>query len=126
MDREACLAQNNLPGVFSCTVDVHYVKNNLEEVTRLVLHCRVTNQLWNMFLSIFGMSWTMPNFIIEILKCCTGKKFAGKLKRPGALFLKLSGGLFSLVKIEESLKAKEETYSTLNLDRFCRPFFGAK
>lgn len=51
------------------------------EVTHIFLHCKVTSQLWNFFLSIFGTSWTMPNSITEMLKCWTREGLCRKAQK---------------------------------------------
>ncbi|KAG5610039.1 hypothetical protein H5410_021320 [Solanum commersonii] len=44
----------------------------VESNTHLFLHCTVTTNLWNMFYSLFGLSWVMPHSIKEAYDswCC--------------------------------------------------------
>ncbi|WMV58799.1 hypothetical protein MTR67_052184 [Solanum verrucosum] len=39
----------------------------LETVNHLFLHCKYTRQLWRIFLSLEGISWTMPRRVTEAL-----------------------------------------------------------
>jgi hypothetical protein len=42
-------------------------------VNHLLLHCKVTNALWNAILSRLGLSWVMPSSVKELMACwCSG------------------------------------------------------
>ncbi|WMV38390.1 hypothetical protein MTR67_031775 [Solanum verrucosum] len=40
-----------------------------ETVNHLFLHCKYTHHLWRIFLSLKGISWTMPRKVAEALLC---------------------------------------------------------
>jgi len=40
-----------------------------ETNNHLFLHCRVTGQLWSLFLRLTGNSWTMPEHTADLLSC---------------------------------------------------------
>ncbi|KAG5569956.1 hypothetical protein H5410_059722 [Solanum commersonii] len=40
-----------------------------ETNSHLFLHCRVTGQLWSLFLRLTGNSWTMPEHTADLLSC---------------------------------------------------------
>lgn len=66
---EACLTQSNLQKRrFQLCSRCPLCEEHPEEVGHLFLHCRVTRQLWNMFLAMLGMSWAMPKSIVELLQ----------------------------------------------------------
>jgi hypothetical protein len=41
-------------------------KLNRESVDRLLLHCEVISALWNAIFSCFGLSWVMPNNVVDL------------------------------------------------------------
>ncbi|WMV30621.1 hypothetical protein MTR67_024006, partial [Solanum verrucosum] len=41
--------------------------NNLESVNHLSLHCPVAAALWNMFISIAGINWILPQSVKEVV-----------------------------------------------------------
>ncbi len=44
-----------------------------ESVNHLLLHCSVAQELWNMILNMFGVSWVMPRDVVDLLACWAGK-----------------------------------------------------
>ena len=62
--RDAILTQDNL-----CRRNFHLVnrcnmcRNNSQSVNHLFLHCSVEADIWNMFLAVFGISWSTPQNI---------------------------------------------------------------
>lgn len=40
-----------------------------ETINHLFLHCKLTEQLWRMFLNFRGILWTMPSKIADVLAC---------------------------------------------------------
>jgi hypothetical protein len=53
-----------------------------ESVDHLLIHCGVTNALWNAILSRLGLSWVMPRSVKELMACwCSG----GAYKECGGL-----------------------------------------
>ncbi|WMV55557.1 hypothetical protein MTR67_048942 [Solanum verrucosum] len=49
-----------------------------ETVNHLFLHCRITGQLWRLFLNLRGIAWSMPGKITDAL---TSWKQAGLLAK---------------------------------------------
>jgi hypothetical protein len=41
-------------------------KLNGEFVDHVLLHCKVTSALWNAIFSYFGLSWVMPNRVVDL------------------------------------------------------------
>ena len=39
----------------------------VETVNHLFLQCRITSQLWRIFISLGGFAWAMPNRIMHLL-----------------------------------------------------------
>lgn len=39
----------------------------VETVGNLFLHCRITDQLWKIFINLRGIQWTMPSKIVDTL-----------------------------------------------------------
>jgi hypothetical protein len=48
-------------------------KESGESVNHLFLHCLVARDLWNMFFSLFGIPWTMPQGVMDLLSCWNGR-----------------------------------------------------
>jgi hypothetical protein len=44
-----------------------------ESVNHLLMHCSVAQELWNMILNMFGVSWVMPRDVVDLLSCWSGK-----------------------------------------------------
>jgi len=68
--REAVLTQDNLmkrgrqlcSRCFFCEIET-------ETKNHLFLHCRVTEKLWQVFLNLRGISWSMPRHTSDFLAC---------------------------------------------------------
>ncbi|WMV46018.1 hypothetical protein MTR67_039403 [Solanum verrucosum] len=79
---EAVLTQENLmkrgiilsPMCFLCG-------EQAETVNHLILHCRITGQLWRLFLNLRGIAWSMPGKITEALKSWEGSRSASKRQK---------------------------------------------
>lgn len=56
-----CLSERKIQIVNRCSM----CQMECESVRHLFLHCAVAADIWSMFLSIFGLSWVMPNTIKE-------------------------------------------------------------
>lgn len=72
---ESCLTQDNLnrrgmPIINRCFMCRQHSESN----RHLLLHCSVASDMWCMFLSIFGLSWVMPQSIREVYECWSGWK----------------------------------------------------
>ena len=48
-------------------------KCNSETVDRLFLHCSIAMELWDMVFGLFGISWVMPMFVVELLAYWQGR-----------------------------------------------------
>ena len=48
-------------------------KRNGETTDHLLLHCPVSQELWNMVCSLFGVHWVMPHSVVELLACWSNK-----------------------------------------------------
>ena len=53
-------------------------KEQVETVNHLFLHCKWTDQLWQMFIHKRKIKWTKPGRITEVLKCWNIDGNAGK------------------------------------------------
>ncbi|WMV40307.1 hypothetical protein MTR67_033692 [Solanum verrucosum] len=67
--KEAALTQDNVMkrGITLCS-RCFVCGETSETVSHLFLHCKFTQQLWRVFLSLKGISWAMPRRITEALK----------------------------------------------------------
>lgn len=67
---KACLTPENLQ-----KKDWHLVSRCLlcndaqENNSHLFLHCRVTDQLWQLFLTLGKVKWVMPGITLDLLRC---------------------------------------------------------
>jgi hypothetical protein len=78
-----------------------------ESVNHLLLHCRVAQELWNMILNMFGVSWVMPRNVVDLFSCWSGnvgKGDAGVIWRviPHCLMWCLWGERNARTFVEES------------------------
>ena len=48
-------------------------KKNGETTDHLLLCCPVSQELWNMVCSLFGVQWVMPCSVMELLACWSNK-----------------------------------------------------
>ncbi|WMV30140.1 hypothetical protein MTR67_023525 [Solanum verrucosum] len=66
--KEAALTQDNVMkrGITLCS-RCFLCGETLETVNHLFLHCKYTQQLWRIFMSLKGISWTMPRRVTETL-----------------------------------------------------------
>jgi hypothetical protein len=44
-------------------------KRDEETIDHLLLHCECAEVLWNAFFSRFGLVWTMPRGVVNLLQC---------------------------------------------------------
>lgn len=44
-------------------------KGSEKMVDHLMLHCKVTNALWNTIFGLFGLVWFMPYRVVDLLAC---------------------------------------------------------
>ena len=44
-------------------------KRNEESIDHLLLHCEGARVLWNAFFSCFGLAWSMPRGVVNLLQC---------------------------------------------------------
>lgn len=68
--RESVLTRDNLrkrgiPIVSRC----YLCGNDAETISHLFLYCRVTSQLWDLFINLRGARWVMPGRTSELLLC---------------------------------------------------------
>ncbi|WMV39939.1 hypothetical protein MTR67_033324 [Solanum verrucosum] len=70
MAKEAVLTQDNVMkrGRTLCS-RCFLCGETSETVNHLFLHCKYTHHLWRIFLSLKGISWTMPRKVAEALLC---------------------------------------------------------
>ena len=66
--KEAVLTQDNLikRGISLCS-RCFLCGENAETVNHLFLHCKITDQLWKIFISLRGISWSMPYRIKDVI-----------------------------------------------------------
>ena len=66
--REAILTHENLKKMkFSMCSRCYLCGEEVETVNHLFLQCRITSQLWRIFISLRGFAWAMPNRITHLL-----------------------------------------------------------
>lgn len=68
--KEACLSQENLKrrGINLCS-KCNLCGKKLENSSHLFLHCGITDQLWQLFLNVIGITWIMPRSTRELSAC---------------------------------------------------------
>jgi len=77
----AILKQDNLcRRSFQIVNRCHMCKLNSESINHLFLHCTVAIDLWHMFFSIFGISWTLPRNIKETVESWSFWKVSKAIK----------------------------------------------
>ncbi|WMV55241.1 hypothetical protein MTR67_048626 [Solanum verrucosum] len=91
--KEAALTQDNVMkrGITLCSRCFLYGET-LENVNHLFLHCKYTQQLWRIFLSRKGISWTMPRKVSEALRAGRKQEYWQKTEADGDLSLLQYGG----------------------------------
>jgi hypothetical protein len=47
-------------------------KSNGKSVNHLLLHCPLAQELWNLVLTLFGISWVMPRGVEDLFACWAG------------------------------------------------------
>jgi len=69
LSKEAVLTQYNLmkKGIILCPRCV-FCGEQADTVRHLFLHCKITCQLWRLFINLKGFSWTMPGKVTEALQ----------------------------------------------------------
>ncbi|KAG5611810.1 hypothetical protein H5410_023091 [Solanum commersonii] len=72
---------------------------------RLFLHCKMATDLWNMFVRILGVNWTMPRTTFEVLTL-TGKELGREDQRKigGKMSLLAFGGHYGKKGMRSALK----------------------
>lgn len=79
---DACLTQNKLQRRGFSLSSRCYLSNSEEEtVEHLFLHCRVSRQCWEHFLSITGISLVIPQKICNLLEIWQSQGVKGSLKQ---------------------------------------------
>ncbi|WMV37276.1 hypothetical protein MTR67_030661 [Solanum verrucosum] len=68
--KQATLTQDNLrkKGHQICS-RCSFCECEIEKINHLFLHCRETVKLWQIFINLRGISWTMPRSVKEALAC---------------------------------------------------------
>ena len=85
-----------------------------ESVNHLLMHCSVAQELWNMILNMFGVSWVMPRDVVDLLACWAGK--VGK-DEARAIWKKCEN-FYRGIKIDASFEALFFTISLLLVKGF--------
>ena len=63
-----CLTQDNLTRrKFQMAIRCYMCMKEAETHNHLFLQCRMTANLWSMFLALFGLKWVMPQNIRDVL-----------------------------------------------------------
>ena len=80
--RDSCLTQNNLMRrKFQIVNRCYMCLCNSESINHLFLRCTVAIGLWNMFFSLFGLTWVMPRSLREAFVCWSSWKVGKSIKR---------------------------------------------
>lgn len=66
-----------------CVIDAscYLCEENQETVNHFFLHCRISRQWWELFLTICGISWVMPQTVRSLLEEWQVQNVPRKLKR---------------------------------------------
>jgi len=80
--KRACLTQEVLQKKGRQLVPRCFPSNMTGETKKhLFLHCKFTAQLWNLFINITSMSWTMPEHTSDLLSCWISRGGSKSQKR---------------------------------------------
>lgn len=65
----------------------------METNSHLFIRCALTTQMWQLFLSMVGINWTMPATMVELLECWNNG--GGNVKhKPWWSLVPVYGGLY--------------------------------
>lgn len=109
--REACLTQDNLQrrGFLLCSRCL-LCGRDLETNSHLFLHCPITSQLWQLFLNIVGLRWTMPATTLELLKSWNNM---GGVVSQKTWWRLIPACVWGTVWTERNSRVFEDRYNTL-------------
>ncbi|XP_019251169.1 PREDICTED: uncharacterized protein LOC109230093 [Nicotiana attenuata] len=80
--KKACLTQDNLcKRSFQLVNRCYLCQQSSESINHLFLHCPVATDMWYMFLSILGISWTQPQGIREAVEGWSSWKVERAIKK---------------------------------------------
>ena len=85
-------------------------KCNGESVDHLLLHYPIASDLWSMILVLFGVSWVMPKFVVELLARWQGH--FGRY-RNGHIWMIIPHCLMWCIWWERNSRSFEDTESSL-------------
>ncbi|WMV31905.1 hypothetical protein MTR67_025290 [Solanum verrucosum] len=84
--KDSCLTQNNLMRrKFQIVNRCYMCLCNSESINHLFLHCTVATGLWNMFFSLFGLTWVMLRSLREAFVCWSSWKVGKSVKQIWSL-----------------------------------------
>ena len=86
--------------------------NETEETNNhLFLHCKVTTQLWNLFLGLTHTEWTMPEHTADLLSCWISRGGRKSKKKwsiiPSCIWCHAFGGVFGKKEIADVMITKQ-------------------
>ncbi|WMV15667.1 hypothetical protein MTR67_009052 [Solanum verrucosum] len=82
----SCLTQDNLMRrKFRLANRCYMCSCNPKSINHLFLHCTVATDLWNMFCSLFGLTWAMPGSLRETFVCWSSWKVGKSIKKIWSL-----------------------------------------
>uniref|UniRef100_A0A0V0IU04 Putative ovule protein n=1 Tax=Solanum chacoense TaxID=4108 RepID=A0A0V0IU04_SOLCH len=97
-----------------------------ETNSHLFLHCKVTSQVWSLFITLAGESWTMPEHTADLLSCWIEGEGA-KARRDGGKLSQLAyGGPYGRKGMREFSKEDQTPFNRSKGNAFLLYVFGVK
>ncbi|XP_060217918.1 putative acyl-activating enzyme 19 isoform X2 [Lycium barbarum] len=80
--KRACLTLDNLmKRKFHLANRCYMCHCTSETINHLFLHCPVATDVWNMFLTLFGLQWVIPHTVREVFVCWSSWKVGQVIRR---------------------------------------------
>ncbi|WMV11652.1 hypothetical protein MTR67_005037 [Solanum verrucosum] len=80
---------------------------NSESINHVFLHCTVATGLWNMFFSLFGLTWVMPRSLREAFVCWSSWEVGKSIKHIWSLVPALFCGAYGQSGTKDVLMAPQ-------------------
>ena len=70
-----------------------------ETIDHLLIHCKIAKMLWDLFLSIAGISWVFPHSVLHTLLAWQGAAVVKSVKKSGWQLRCACSGIFGALEI---------------------------